>query len=79
MDEGLLIAEQIVRLLRGPQGRVWELVEGAALGRQDGGTADAAPRGAASRPAERLRPRAADVAIRDAQGGLIALARPTAA
>jgi hypothetical protein len=76
MNEELLVAEQIVRLLHGPQGAIWELIpeSGAAAaagrpGRQPGSLPGLA--------ALRRRPR--DVSIRDARGSLVALARPTAA
>ncbi len=72
MDGELLVAEQIVRLLRGPQGKVWQLVDAGLDGPDDG---EATP----GRVLQRLRPHAGDVAIRDAQGFLVALARPDAA
>ena len=79
MNEELLVAEQIVRLLQGPQGKIWELVAGDGLTRPDDMMAEAAARRPSGRVIERFRPHPDDVAIRDAQGTLVALARPAAA
>ena len=79
MEEDLSVAEQIVSLLRGPHGVVWDLQGTQRPARQTSAPSRSGGQQASEAVAAQLHQHKVTVAIRDARGALVAVARHAAA
>jgi hypothetical protein len=79
MEEDLSVAEQIVSLLRGPHGVVWDLQGTQRPAQQTGAPSRTGGQQGSQALAAQLHKHRDTVAIRDARGALVAVARHAAA
>ena len=79
MEDDLSVAEQIVSLLRGPHGVVWDLQGTEILAYSSSAPSRAGGQQGSEGVAAQLHQHRDAVAIRDARGALVAVARHAAA